>query len=49
MCYVDDWNVALDSRILGMTVGKVLKREDTIAEGGSTMPKFIGTKECQGH
>ncbi len=49
MCYVDDWNVAPDSHIPGMTVGKVLKREDTSAEGCSTMPEFIGTKEYQGH
>ena len=47
--YVDNWSLALDFRVLLMTVGKVLRREDISAEGCATMPEFLGTKESQGH
>jgi lipopolysaccharide/colanic/teichoic acid biosynthesis glycosyltransferase len=47
--YVDNWSLALDFRVLLMTVGKVLSREDISAEGCATMPEFLGTKESQGH
>ncbi len=47
--YVDNWSLALDFRVLLMTVGKVLGREDISAEGCATMPEFLGTKESQGH
>lgn len=47
--YVDNWSLALDFRVLLMTVGKVLRREDISAEGCATMPEFLGTKESQRH
>jgi lipopolysaccharide/colanic/teichoic acid biosynthesis glycosyltransferase len=38
--YVDNHSVALDLKILGKTIGKVLSREGISAEGHATMPKF---------
>lgn len=38
--YVDNHSIALDIKILAMTVGQVLKREGISAEGHATMPKF---------
>jgi sugar transferase EpsL len=38
--YVDHWSIALDLKILLMTVVKVLKREGISAEGHATMPRF---------
>lgn len=38
--YVDNWSLALDMRILFMTVGKVLRRDGINAEGHATMPRF---------
>ena len=46
--YVDNWSLSLDFRILLMTIGKVLRREDISAEGCATMPEFLGTKESPG-
>lgn len=45
--YVDNWSLALDFRILVMSVGRVLRREDISAEGCATMPEFMGSKEYQ--
>lgn len=47
--YVDNWSLALEFRILVMSVGKVLRREDINAEGCATMPEFLGTKESHGN
>ncbi|MCW5939050.1 MAG: sugar transferase [Fimbriimonadaceae bacterium] len=41
--YVDNWSLALDLRILAMTVQKVLARSGTSAEGHATMPEFTGS------
>ncbi len=38
--YVDNWSLLLDIRIMFMTVGKVLRRDDITAEGHATMPRF---------
>jgi hypothetical protein len=40
VCYVDHWSLALDLKILLMTVVKVLQREGIRAEGHATMPWF---------
>lgn len=40
--YVDHWSLALDLKIIGMTVVKVLKREGISAMGHATMPEFTG-------
>jgi lipopolysaccharide/colanic/teichoic acid biosynthesis glycosyltransferase len=42
--YVDHWSLALDLRILAMTVGKVLRREGVSREGQATTTEFLGTK-----
>lgn len=41
--YVENQSLALDCRILLMTLGKVLKREGISAAGEATMPKFRGS------
>jgi lipopolysaccharide/colanic/teichoic acid biosynthesis glycosyltransferase len=38
--YVDHWSLALDLRILLLTVVKVVRREGISAEGHATMPRF---------
>lgn len=43
--YVDHWSLALDVRILLMTVGKVLKRSDVSHGGHVTMPEFMGSEQ----
>ena len=40
--YVDHRSFALDLRILGLTVGKVLRRDGISAPGSATMPPFRG-------
>ena len=40
--YVDNWSLALDLRILWMTVVQVFRREGISAEGHATMPEFMG-------
>ncbi len=42
--YADHWSLALDLRILAMTVWKVLTGEGIAAEGSATMPEFMGTE-----
>ena len=43
--YVDHWSIALDLKILLITVVKVLRREGISPEGQPTMPRF---DECPG-
>ena len=40
--YVDNQSLALDLRILWLTIRKVLKRDDISATGEATMPRFTG-------
>jgi lipopolysaccharide/colanic/teichoic acid biosynthesis glycosyltransferase len=42
--YVDHWSLALDFKILVLTLVKVLKREGISQEGKATMDKFEGNK-----
>ena len=42
--YVDNWSLALDVKILWLTLIKVFKREGINQEGKATMEKFVGTK-----
>ncbi len=42
--YVDNWNLGLDLKILGLTLIKVLKREGISAGGHATMPEFQGSQ-----
>ncbi|MCB9727932.1 MAG: sugar transferase [Deltaproteobacteria bacterium] len=46
--YVDHRSLALDLRILAMTVLKVLRRSDISQEGHATMPEFMGSEAPQG-
>jgi lipopolysaccharide/colanic/teichoic acid biosynthesis glycosyltransferase len=41
--YVDNCTFLLDLRIIGMTLGKVVKRADVSAEGHATMTEFMGS------
>lgn len=41
--YVDHWSVALDLKILALTVAKVLRRDGVSADGHATMPPFTGS------
>lgn len=41
--YVDHQSLALDLRILWLTIRKVVKRDGISAEGEATMPKFTGS------
>lgn len=43
--YVENRSLWLDVRILGMTVGKVLRREGISQAGRATVEEFIGTSE----
>lgn len=40
--YVDNWNLALDLKILWQTGMKVIKRDGISAEGEATMSEFMG-------
>lgn len=42
--YIENWSLALDLKILWLTVLKVLKREGISAQGEATMPRFEGAK-----
>lgn len=44
--YVDHVSLALDLRILALTVWKVLRREGISADGQATMGEFIGNSEA---
>jgi lipopolysaccharide/colanic/teichoic acid biosynthesis glycosyltransferase len=41
--YVDNWSLALDLRILSLTVARVFQRTGISREGHATMPEFMGT------
>jgi len=43
--YVDNRSLALDLRIMVMTVKNVLRRHGITAEGGATMPLFMGNDQ----
>jgi hypothetical protein len=43
--YVDNWSLALDLRIIWMTVLKVVRREGISADGEATMPEFMGSRK----
>lgn len=43
--YVDNRSLALDLRIIGLTVGAVLRGKGVSAKGAATMPRFRGTAE----
>lgn len=44
--YVDNWSLALDARILWMTLLRVARGEGVSAEGHETMPLFTGTSRA---
>jgi len=41
--YVDHWSLALDARILALTLIRVVRRSGVSREGHATMPEFLGT------
>ncbi len=43
--YVDHASLALDLKILGMTLGRVLRRSGIQAEDHATMPVFLGSEQ----
>jgi lipopolysaccharide/colanic/teichoic acid biosynthesis glycosyltransferase len=43
--YVDNYNLVLDLKILGITIRRVLTRHGISAQGHDTMPKFEGSDE----
>lgn len=43
--YVENWSIALDLKILWMTVLTVFKRSGVSAEGHVTMPEFMGSHQ----
>ena len=43
--YVDHWNIALDLKILLLTIGKVIKKEGINQPGHATSPEFMGNEE----
>ncbi len=42
--YVENWSIGLDLKILGMTIGKVLKREGISQPGHATAEEFMGNE-----
>lgn len=46
--YVENKSLALDVKIILLTIRKALKREDISAEGEATMPRFVGTCREEG-
>jgi lipopolysaccharide/colanic/teichoic acid biosynthesis glycosyltransferase len=43
--YVDHWSLALDARILAMTVARVFRRSGIASAGHATMPEFMGSSK----
>ncbi|MER3479065.1 MAG: UDP-galactose phosphate transferase [Meiothermus sp.] len=43
--YVDNWSLALDLRILWLTLLKVVRRDGISAAGYATMPEFRGSQD----
>jgi lipopolysaccharide/colanic/teichoic acid biosynthesis glycosyltransferase len=43
--YVDHWSLALDLKILTLTLLSVVKRSGISREGHATMPEFMGTED----
>lgn len=41
--YVDHWSLALDARILGLTVLRVIRPTGISSAGSATMPEFMGS------
>lgn len=41
--YVDNWSLALDARILALTVARVLRPAGITSSGNATMPEFMGS------
>jgi lipopolysaccharide/colanic/teichoic acid biosynthesis glycosyltransferase len=41
--YVENWSLALDLRILALTIARVFRREGISREGHATMPEFTGS------
>lgn len=46
--YVDNRNLALDFRIIWMTILKVIRRDGVSAAGEATMPRFVGQQNNAG-
>jgi lipopolysaccharide/colanic/teichoic acid biosynthesis glycosyltransferase len=46
--YVDNWSLALDARILAVTLWRVLSRSGISADGHATMPEFMGAGAAGG-
>jgi len=46
--YVDHWSLALDARILAMTIRKIFLRESIAQSGHATMPEFTGRNHVEG-
>jgi len=42
---VDNWSLALDLRILWLTLLKVVRRDGISAAGYATMPEFRGSQD----
>ena len=42
--YVDRWSLALDAKILALTVLRVIQRRDIASAGHATMPEFTGER-----
>lgn len=45
--YVDHWSLALDLRILALTVARVLRRTGVSKDGHATMPEFMGAERAR--
>lgn len=43
--YVDNWSLALDIKIILLTIMKIIKREGITQEGRATMSEFMGSQK----